>query len=477
MKTKVKYAAMMFAAVAMVFAGCKSQVEKDLESDYNENANVKEMTPDEQKDYLVEVGKEFIATFNAEDQRGAVNLAEGLYRKYNTWDWEVIGEQMEKEWNKLDADGFFRMPARIAALATGEATTMDTKELFISFAVAGRLFEFDEKTKTMKVSETKDGSIVARFKDENGTDCELKVWGEGKTTPVTFTYDEYRWEGGYYDAYDNWVDYQKVYVGERIIKVEVPAEVDMYLKQGSTTIMSVEFAWESNFKDYVNHSLSLKVTNITWNQELKASTTDASAAFSLTYGDTKLIVAAVDLPKYQLIDWEGGKDIALEDAESWIEQYDDQYKTILGSLGKGEGVVDIMSKVRGKMSITDGAGFYDAMNRWSNTNYATDLENETAYCNVYNSYIHAGLYYGGKTEQAQVKMQPTYSYTDEYYGERYNSVPVLYFPKDGTTYEVVTFFESAKFNVLIDLAEDLLNAYKDLDTGHLLFDGGRIELN
>ena len=31
--------------------------------------------------------------------------------------------------------------------------------------------------------------------------------------------------------------------------------------------------------------------------------------------------------------------------------------------------------------------------------------------------------------------------------------------------------------VLIDLAEDLLNAYKDLDTGHLLFDGGRIELN
>ena len=476
MKTQVKYAAMLFAAVAMVFAGCKSQVEKDLESDYNENANVKEMTPDEQKDYLVEVGKEFIATFNAEDQRGAVNLAEGLYRKYNTWDWEVIGEQMEKEFNKLDADGFFRMPARIAALATGEATTMDNKEFLISFAVAGRLFEFDEKTKTMKVSETKDGSIVAKFKDEDGTDCEMKVWGEGKTTTVTFTYDEYSWKYEY-DDYGNYVGSEKIYEGTRIIKAEVPAEIHMYLKQGSTTIMAVEFAWESNFKDYINHSLSLKITNITWGQELKASTEEASAAFSLMYGDTKLIVAAVDLPKYKLIDWEGGKDITLEEGESWIKQYDDQYKTILGSLGKGEGVVDIMSKVRGKMSISDGAGFYDAMNRWSNTNYANDLEYETAYCNVYNSYIHAGLYYGGKTEQAQVKMQPTYSYTDEYYGERYNSVPVLYFPKDGTTYEVVTFFESAKFNVLIDLAEDLLNAYKDLDTGHLLFDGGRIELN
>ena len=476
MKTKVKYAAMLFAAVAMAFAGCKSQVEKDFESDYNENANVKEMTPDEQKDYLVEVGKEFIATFNAEDQRGAVNLAEGLYRKYSTWDWEVIGEQMEKEFNKMDAQGFFRMPARIAALVTGEATTMDTKEFLISFAVAGRLFEFDEKTKTMKVSETKDGSIVARFKDENGTDCELKVWGEGKTTTVTFTYDEYRWEDEY-DDYGYYVGSKKIYVGTRIIKAEVPAEIHMYLKQGSTTIMAVEFTWESNFKDYINHSLSLKITNITWSQELKASTEEASAAFSLMYGDTKLIVAAVDLPKYKLIDWEGGKDITLEEGESWIEQYDDQYKTILGSLGKGEGVVDIMSKVRGKMSITDGAGFYDAMNRWSNTNYATDLEDETAYCDVYNNYIHAGLYYGGKTEQAQVKMQPTYSYTHDNGKEYYNSVPVLYFPKDGTTYEVVTFFESAKFNVLIDLAEDLLNAYKDLDTGHLLFDGGRIELN
>lgn len=477
MKTQVKYAAMLFAAVAMVFAGCKSQVEKDLESDYNENANVKEMTPDEQKDFLVSVGEEFIATFNPEDQRGAVNLAEGLYRKYNTWDWEVIGEQMEKEFNKLDAQGFFRMPARIAALATGEATTMDTKEFLISFAVAGRLFEFDEKTKTMKVSETKDGSIVARFKDENGTDCELKVWGEGKTTTVSFTYDEYRWEGGYYDEYGTWIEEKKIYLGTRIIKAEVPAEIHMYLKQGSTTIMAVEFTWESNFKDYINHSLSLKITNITWSQELKASTEEASAAFSLMYGDTKLIVAAVDLPKYKLIDWEGGKDIALEDAESWIEQYDDQYKTILGSLGKGEGVVDIMSKVRGKMSISDGAGFYDAMNAWDKTRYTTDLENETAYCDVYNSYIHAGLYYGGKTEQAQVKMQPTYSYTNDNGKEYYNSVPVLYFPKDGTTYEVVTFFESAKFNVLIDLAEDLLNAYKDLDTGHLLFDGGRIELN
>lgn len=476
MKTTIKYATLLCAAIAVLLAGCKkSQIEKDLNSGYNENAKVEEMTPDEQKDYLLEVGKEIIATFNPEDQRNAVELAEGLYNKYQLWDWEVIGEQMEEEFNKIDAQGFFRMPSRIAALVTGETTTLDTKELLVSFAVVGRLFEFDDKTQTMKVSETKDGSIIARFKDAKGTDCELKVWGEGNNTTVTFTYAEYRWEDEF-DEYGNYIGSNKIYEGTRVIKAEVPEEIHMYLKQGSTTIMAMDFTWKSNFKDFINHSLSLKVTNIAWNQELNVSTTEASAVFSLLYGDKKLVVAALDLPKYKLIDWNGGKDITLDEGESWIEQYDAQYEAILGSLGKGEGVVDIIGKVRGKMSITDGAGFYDAIKGWNNKDYANDLEEDKAYCDIFNNYIHIGVYYGGNTEQAQVKMQPTY-YSNDYGEGYYNSVPVLYFPKDETTYEVMSFFEETKFNVLIDLVEDLVNAYKDLDKEHLLFEDGRIELN
>lgn len=242
--------------------------------------------------------------------------------------------------------------------------------------------------------------------------------------------------------------------------------------------MTLAFTWESNFKSNFNHSLSVKVTNVTWSQEANVSTTEANAAFSLMYGDQKLLVAAVDVPKYSLIDWNGGANVTEEEAENWIEQYDAKYESVLGTLGKGEGQVDILGKVRGKMSVKDGAAFYDAMKQYEKTNYATDLEEETAYCKVLNDYVYVGLYYGGQTEQAQVKMQPSYSWTDDYTGVKYyESLPVLYFPKDGTTYEVTTFFESTKFNVLIDLAEDLINAYKDLDTGHIIFDGGRIELN
>lgn len=462
--------------MATTFAACEKQIEKDLESDYDENAKVEVMTPDEQKTYLVQVGKEFINTFNPDDQRDVANLAEGLYRKYESWDWEVIGEQMEDEFNKMDAQGFFRAPMHIAAVATGDATTVDVKEFFISFAVAGRLFEFDDKTQTMKVSETKDGSIIARFKDEKGTNCELKVWGEGKTTTMSYTYEEYHWEYEYDE--DGWIiGEERISDGTRVIKAEVPAEIHMYFKQGTTTIMAVEFNWESNIKDYFNHSLSAKVTNITWNQEAKVSTTNASAAFSLMYNDTKLVVGAVNVPRYDLIAWDGGQDVTEEEGENWIEQYDEKYETILGSIGTGEGVIDILGKVRGKMSMKDGAGFYDAMKKWGDTHYATDLEDETAYCKAYNDYIYVGLYYGGDTEQAQVKMQPTFDYTDDNGEDRYYSVPVLYFPKDGTTYEVTTFFESSKFNIIVDMAEDLVNAYKDLDSDHLLFDEGRIEFN
>ena len=489
---KVSYlAVMLLTAGSLIIAGCDGPAQNGVGNDteqpdnsgtnggnsgYDENAEVPEMTAEEQKDYLVSVGQDVKTIFNPEDQRQAVDLAAGLYNKYQNYNWDVVGSQLEEEFNKLDAQGFFRMPLRIAALASGEVSSVEDKSFIVSFAVAGRLFEFDDNTQTMKVSETNDGTIIARFKDENGTNCELKVWGEGKTSTVTFAYEDYHWEYEY-DEYGSITNSTKVYDGTRTIKAEVPAKIHMYLKQGNTTIMSFDFAWDSNFKNYVNHSLTLKVTNITWNQELKASTTDASAVFSLTYGNKNLVTAAVNIPKYKLIDWQGGKDITLEEGESWIEQYCDTYTSLFGTLGKGEGVVDVLGKVRGKMSVSDGAGFYNDLETWGNTSYETDFMNEQAFCDICNTYVHVGLYYGGKTEQAQVKMQPTYSYTDDYGEERYESIPVLYFPKDDTTYEIGGFFDESKFNVLIDLAEDIINAYKDLDTGHLLFGEEPIELN
>ena len=59
------------------------------------------MTPDEQKDYLVEVGKELLNTFNPKDQEYVTDLASNLYQKYESYDWETFFEdQMYEEYGE-----------------------------------------------------------------------------------------------------------------------------------------------------------------------------------------------------------------------------------------------------------------------------------------------------------------------------------------------------------------------------------------
>lgn len=441
-----------------------------------EDGITKQLSTDETKDYLVEVGKQFINTFNPEDQRAATELATELYEKYENWDWEMIGSQMEDEFNKMDADGFFRLPRHMAAFVNGEQALLTDKEILFSFATAGRKFVFNDQTKKMEVSKTNDNTAIAQFKDTQGTMCEVKVWGEGKTIKGSYTYEEYSYGEGHWDEnFENWIEGDKIYEGMRSIKVELPEKIHMYFKQGSKNIMNLDFTFDTDIRSYVNHSMALKVVNIAFEEDAKVSTTNASAAFSMKYGDKQMLIGACSVPKYKIEGWTGGSDITEDEIESWIRLYEDKYETMLGTLKTGEGSVDIMGKVQAKMNVTDGAALYDGLKAWDKKDYTgQSLNAETDLCNIINKYVSIGLYYGNNIKQADVIMQPTLD--GEFDGvKEYYSIPVLSFPQDGTTYEVTTFFQSSKFNILTDMAEELVNKYKELDTKHLVSDEGRIE--
>ena len=94
---KVSYlAVMLLTAGSLIIAGCDGPAQNGVgneterpdnsgtnggNSGYDENAEVPEMTAEEQKDYLVSVGQDVKTIFNPEDQRQAVDLAAGLYNK------------------------------------------------------------------------------------------------------------------------------------------------------------------------------------------------------------------------------------------------------------------------------------------------------------------------------------------------------------------------------------------------------------
>lgn len=450
MKKTNLFVALVLIVSACVISSCKGPLNNDptggLLPEPKDTMAV--LSPDEQKSYLVEVGKELINTFNPEDQRAAVELADELYSKYQEYDWEAISSEFDEELEDIysaEFESFFGMPRRMIDAINGKKkVSLEDKEILLTLSKFGRVIEFDDKTQTVKITKTNDPSITAIFSDAKGTKCELKVWGEGKEIEGSYTYE-----------YDE---------SKRTIRVKVPTTIKMHLKHGSNSLISFTFQWDTNIKDYVNTSLSLQVTNLVFAEETKVSTTEASAVFSFSYGDKGLIAAAVSLPKYEAIDWEGGKDITEDEGYSWLEEYGEKYTSMLGTVGKGEVKLDVLGKIQLRGGVTDGAALVDAYYNWGETNYSNELTQYEDLCAFLNKYLYASIYYNNTiTEQAKVLMQVY----EDYYG--YAVEPILYFPQDETSIAVMTYFNSSKFLNLFDLVEELANSYIALDKNHLIF--------
>lgn len=406
------------------------------------------LSPDEQKNLLVAVGGELINTFNPADQKKAVDLAENLYHKYLNYDWDAIEEELWEEYDDIyssEFESFFGMPKRIINVINGKQNaTLEDMEILLTLSKFGRVIEFDDQTKSIKITKTSDPSVTAKFSDSKGTKCELKVWGEGKEIEGLYTYED---------------------DGKRTIRVKVPTTIKMHLKQGSSALISMNFTWDSNLKDYVNTSMNLQVINLGFEEEIKASTTEASAVFSFTYSNKNIITAAVNLPKYKLIEWEGGKDFTEDEFWNWLEEYDEKYASLLGKVGKGEAKLDILSKIQLKGGVTDGAALVDAYYNWEDKYYNNELDECNDLCKLLNKYIYLSVYYNNTTtEQAKLLMDV---YEDEY---GYDVEPIMQFPYDDSQIAVMTYFTSSKFLGLVDLVEELANSYIALDKNHLIFD-------
>lgn len=476
MKKTNLFVALVLTVSACVISSCKGPINNDptggLLPEPKDTMAV--LSPDEQKSYLVEVGKELINTFNPEDQRAAVELADELYSKYQEYDWEAISSEFDEEFEDIystEFESFFGMPRRMIDAINGKKkVSLEDKEILLTLSKFGRVIEFDDKTQTVKITKTNDPSITAIFSDAKGTKCELKVWGEGKEIEGSYTYEDGHWEyPQVWDEYwgewvSDWENGKYISDGKRTIRVKVPTTIKMHLKHGSNSLISFTFNWDSNIKDYVNTSLNLQVTNLVFAEEIKVSTTEASIVFSLSYGDKGLIAAAVNLPKYELIDWEGGKDITEEEGENWLEEYGEKYTSMLGTVGKGEVKLDVLGKIQLRGGVTDGAALVDAYYNWGETNYSNELTQCEDLCAFLNKYLYASIYYNNTiTEQAKVLMQVY----EDYYG--YAVEPILYFPLDETSIAVMTYFNSSKFLNLFDLVEELANSYIALDKNHLIF--------
>ena len=476
------------------------------------------LSPDQQKDYWVEIGTELaqvLTSATLESVTPLVDLSEDLVEKYITYKWGEIGDKLGDEFDNFysrEFESFFRMPRRIAEVVQGKRNaTLEDLEILLTLSTFGYEFKFDEKRKTIIITKVDKPYVLATFSDPDGVVCELKLWGEGAEKECSYTYEAYHWEY-IYDEYGYYEGSYRVEDGKRTIRVKLPETIKMHFKHGSKELVSYNFKWETNFKDYVNNSMKLKVMEFGIEETVAASTSSATALFSMTCGNKKVLTTSVNLPKYALNEWEAGSNITDDNAEAWFEEVLDDYKSVLNSLGKGDVKVDLLGKVQLVGNVSDGAGLINAYMDWDDKYpyqsgynwweqpYRT-LASQEDICEIYDKYANLAICYnGGTTEQAKLLLQPYYvegtayeggyweGYWDEWgnYYENwvegnlvnysyYTHEPVLYFPQDDVSIAIMTYLSSLGEGNYSDVFQMIAKAANDiiaLDKNNLIFPEG-----
>lgn len=449
MKT-MKWLPIILCGLALI--GCEKSSNGNGGGGEEQKQDLNAMSPEEQKQYLVDAGKEFINTFNTNDQKFVIELADGLYRKYESYDWEQLGDDMEQIYRDK-YESFFGLPKRYAQMAEQKRIpTLAMMEQIFSFATDSRNFTVDERTKTIIVTKSTDNACTATFTDEQGKPCSLRVWGEGATTEYTVSYRE---DGT-----------------TKRIRAQIPEKIYMRLMQNNSQVIGVSISLNTKRNDHLTLGAVIAVANLKWKFDVNITSTRGNMAFAMSYDSKSMIAATIDLPKYQLFDKD--KDDSVDSWEEWAEKYADRYESLIGQVGAGDCVIQIMDKAQIKAHITDGGSLYDAIMNWDRKydNRSSSLEAQKALCSIINQYATAGLYYNSETMQAKVIAQPV-DYQEEYYDSYsgrlitetyYDIEPVLFFPKDLTTYSFTEYFSSSKFSILRGMSEDLINKYIDLET-------------
>ena len=441
MKKYLYFATAVLVAMGMTFSSCgknDNTLTPDESATNSDKPSVtKELTPEESKEKLMSVAEKFIGKFNTDDQKAAIQLADGLYEKYESYSWDEFENHYEHRY-----DAIFNMPRYVKQVVAGQKSPTAIDESYIfSFEGESAIWEADDATRTWKYKgAASDNSVIFRFTDKNGTQCEAKAWGEGKTDTYHIT------EG-------------------TDVTAVLPAKILFTLKQGTNEIIRVEFGQEMVKNNHAYFTVSAAIVNLKWTTDIKINSTSGSFAFAFYYGSERMFSAAANLPSYQLIDKQDSQTY-----EEWLEQYGDRYDELLRNIGEADALIDIIGEVQIKVKVNNFSYAYRDYNNWRDRYSSYTKEGSDKFCDIINSNQTNGIYYNSDIKQAQVHAQTTINYTwqdSEGTHTEYAPEAVLLFP-DGTTYAFEEYFNRKPFTDLQYSVEDLLNKYIRLS--QLLYD-------
>ena len=179
-----------FAACDDLMSGNKPGSDDEEGGGGGGSSTEKSLTPEQTKDKMYGIATGITDKFNTDDQREAIQCFDGLYGKYENYDFASFEDHYEDRFEE-----FFRMPRLLIQAVEGEVRASDIDRVMnFSFAEESCIWEADEQNRTwVYKGKATDNSVILRAKDKNGVWCEAKAWGEGSTHTYGYTWEEYHW--------------------------------------------------------------------------------------------------------------------------------------------------------------------------------------------------------------------------------------------------------------------------------------------
>ncbi len=423
----------------VVMTGCNEKKVPGLNTGDTENPENKELTAEEQKNKLVDVATEFIEVFDTSNQKDAVETFDWIVYNYMDYYWDPVEDYYDRV-----LDDIVSAAARSArSLSEGHFTTNAAMEIY-DFPKFTGIFEANEDSYSWEFVGESD-NITLRCKDREGNPAELVLTASGEEMEFVYEYTDY----GEVHPYT----------------VVIPANISLSVKVNGSEYIKFDFNFDAEKSSHVKINTEVKITNIVYKLALSVEKTNVSTECILQYGDRTLLAVSAAAPSCVL----AGKGENM-DWEEWWYKYSDafEYGDPDIEFGNLMATANILSQVQINAESNDPADIYHAIQDLDDKyraeygyEYYDTRDYNIAYSDLVNDNMNISIYYSSDIKQAEIITDVV---SDEYYSgdSYYYVVPVVRFPKDGTTYAFDEYFTESAFGSVIQLTEDLVNKYLSL---------------
>ena len=393
-----------------------------------------------QKQYLQEVGQDFLAFFSPSEFSDIKELGMTIGSYFNN-DYK---KSALENWAESVQDA---ITVTLTEQERGNFTLKTARRLYAAASFNGQFTYANGKwTKTG----SKEGiSFTCKDKDGQTVVAELSTSGQTKTV---YAFTDTDWD------YDRSLDYWKETRKETYNYFAVPEHITVKLTQGSTTLVNVQVTTDLSSvggekfdiaKDAFTVSFTAKVKNYTFtsNRIMADGSKGASADFSISKNGQQLFAASAS----------GNGSVRHNiDVNSDDFEYDD-YKVNDWSASNVVAKADVLGKVQVSGTCKDIHLMMDYLKEAENN--SSKLYEMQKWVDKANEQFSVGIFYGNSTQQASLRFDIE---SEEYNGRVYelDYIPVIVF-SDGTAY-AESFFSEKNFKKLIDAWENLFEDYEEM---------------